>query len=243
MVGFSRSMRPKYASVTSSGDRSRRRIAAASCAIVAWVTSAACIVVSLSWFPRYRRGASATYAKNLSPGSSPRWLSIAAGSGCGPGFATLIPAPRAWLHIDSIHCGCLDRDDEVWRGEAGDAEQGGGEAHAGGLEAPVHYGEVLWQGVHVGRIEVEPHHVGEGHAGAGEDRFEVVEGESELGGHVARMLCVAVGVNGVLGAADEFSAVPLDELRLIEAQLHRPRRRVDGGSFHMRYPSVRVSVR
>jgi hypothetical protein len=64
---------------------------------------------------------------------------------------------------------------------------------------------------------------GEGHAGASEDRLEVVERESELGGHVARMLCVAVGVNGVLAAADEHSAVALDELGLIKAELHPTR--------------------
>jgi hypothetical protein len=46
------------------------------------------------------------------------------------------------------------------------------------------------------------------------------------------MLGVAACVDGVLAAADELSAAALDELGLIEAQLHRPRPWVDSCSFH-----------
>jgi len=42
---------------------------------------------------------------------------------------------------------------------------------------------------------------------------------AELRGEVAGMLGVAVGVHGILGAADELSSVTLDQLRLIEAKL------------------------
>jgi hypothetical protein len=61
--------------------------------------------------------------------------------------------------------------------------------------------------------------------------IEVVERQLELGGHVARMLGVAVGVHRVLSAAQELPAVPLDQLRLVEPQLERPRHGVDRRSF------------
>lgn len=68
-------------------------------------------------------------------------------------------------------------------------------------------------------VDVEPHDVGEGHVGGGQDGLEVVERELELRGHVARMMRVTVGVHRVLSAADELSLVPLDELGLVEPQL------------------------
>jgi hypothetical protein len=66
----------------------------------------------------------------------------------------------------------------------------------------------------------------------GQDRLEVVERESEVGGHVTRMPRIAFRVDGILRAADEFAAAALDELGLVEAQVDRPVPRVDGGAFH-----------
>jgi hypothetical protein len=46
------------------------------------------------------------------------------------------------------------------------------------------------------------------------------------------MLCIAVGVDGVLGAADELTAAVHDELCLVEAEVDRPGPWVDSGAFH-----------
>jgi hypothetical protein len=78
------------------------------------------------------------------------------------------------------------------------------------------------QGVDVGGVDGEPDDVGEGHACSGEDRFEVVEGEPELSGHVAGVLRLPVRVDGVLAAAEKHAAVTFDQLGLVEPQPQRP---------------------
>jgi hypothetical protein len=67
---------------------------------------------------------------------------------------------------------------------------------------------VLDELVEVGGVHVEPHDVGEGHVGSGQDGPEVVERHLELRGHVARMLGVTVGVHRVLSAANEQPLAP-----------------------------------
>ena len=66
----------------------------------------------------------------------------------------------------------------------------------------------------------QPDDIRQTHSGTGQDRLQIVERESELGSHIAWMLCVAVGVDGVLSAADELSTAAHDELCLVEAQVH-----------------------
>src|SRR6266542_147894 len=100
----------------------------------------------------------------------------------------LRPCGRGVAFPGSIHCGCLERYEQVWPREPGNAEQGAREAHAGAVEALGQDAEVLEQGVDVGGVDVEPDDVAEVHVGAGEDCFEVVECEAELGCHVAGML-------------------------------------------------------
>jgi hypothetical protein len=81
--------------------------------------------------------------------------------------------------------------------------------------------------VEVGGVHVEPDDIREGHVGRGQDVLQVVEGEVELGGHVAGVLGVAVGVDRVLAAAHEQPLRCLDELTLVEAQVDGPGGRVD----------------
>jgi hypothetical protein len=61
------------------------------------------------------------------------------------------------------------------------------------------------------------------HVGGGHDGLQVVEGQLELRGHVARMLGVTVGVHRFLWAAKQQPLVALDELGLVESQLDGPR--------------------
>lgn len=119
------------------------------------------------------------------------------------------PHPVADHPPDSIDRSRLERNEAVRLGKPRDAEQGAREPVARAPEALNQSGEVLEQRVDVGGVEVQPNHVGEGHIGAGEDRFEVVQRDSELSGHVAGVLCVAAGVNGVLAITDVQAAMPL----------------------------------
>jgi hypothetical protein len=82
---------------------------------------------------------------------------------------------------------------------------------------------VLEQVVDLGRVDVKPGDVGESHLTGGKDGLEVVEGELQLRGHVARMLRLTVGADRVLSATNELPPVPLDHLGLVESQPQRPR--------------------
>jgi hypothetical protein len=96
--------------------------------------------------------------------------------------------------------------------------------------------------VDIGGVDVQPHDVGQGHFGGAQHVLQVVERELELRGHVARVLGVAVGVHRVLPAAHEQPLVPLDELGLVEAQVHGPGGGVDrGSSRHVVAPLVVVT--
>ena len=113
---------------------------------------------------------------------------------------------------------------------------------ARGRDACAEHSRVREIRVDVGRVEVQPDDVGEGHPALAQHGLEIVGGQRDLGRHVARMLRRAVGVDRGLPGAEQHLARARHELPLVEPEVHRPCPRVDGdaldhdGSLHRGSP-------
>jgi hypothetical protein len=111
----------------------------------------------------------------------------------------------------------------------------------GGAGALTQHGGVLEEGFHVRGVHAEPHDVRQGHAGARQHGFEVVERQPHLGRHVPGVLGCAVPIDRQLPSAHEYLRLPLDDFTLVESKLERPFPRVHSGSLHEPSPLRRLA--